>query len=121
MSNSEAKTCDSKAMSVTYVLGHSKQVMRFFPVKDTVRSPCIATVLVSPDSTNKTLNENSTSFLCLVCTQLLHKAEIQTLLYKIEALKLECQKLQAELQATRVGTPAAPTPAGNKSTQSATF
>ena len=98
MSNSKAETV--KLKSVTYVLGHSKQVMRFFTMKDIVRSPCVATVLVSPDSTNKTLTDNSTSFVCLVCTQLLHKAEIQMLLSKIEVLKSECQELWAELQTT---------------------
>ena len=75
MSNSEAKTCDSKANvcdlcseafkasdEVLPCEGHSKNL-----------SLCIATVLVSSDSTNKTLTDNSTSFVCLVCTQLLHK------------------------------------------------
>ena len=91
MSNSKAETV--KVKSVIYVLGHSKQVRRFFTMKDIVRSPCIASVLLSPDSTNWTLTDNSTSFVCLVCTQLLHKAEIQMLLSKIEALKSECQEL----------------------------
>ena len=43
------------------------------------------------------------------------------LLSEIEALKSECQELRVELRATRADTPAAPTPAGNESTQSAVF
>ena len=67
------------------------------------------------------IDNNSTPFVCFVCTQLLHKAEIQTLLSELEVLKSECQELWAELQASRADTPATPTPAGNESTQPAAF
>ena len=69
----------------------------------------------------KTLTDISTPFVCLVCTQLLHKAELQQLLSKMEVLKLECQELRAELRATRADTPVTPTLAGNESAQSGAF
>ena len=45
--------------------------------------------------------DDSTPFVCLVCIQTLHKAEIRSLHREIEDLKSVCQELRAELQATK--------------------
>ena len=106
MSNSKAKPVTVKLKHVIYVLGHSKQAMRFFTAKDIVRSPCIATALVSPDSITRCWLTIPLRLYALVCTHLLHKAEIKKLLSQL-ALKLKCQELRAELRTTRADTPAA--------------
>ena len=114
MSNSKAKACDlctgafKASDKVLHCEGYCKKSLHCY---------CAG---ISRQH-YKTLIDNSTPFVCLVCTQLLHKAEIQMLLSKLEVLKSECQELRAELRTTRADTPAAPTPAGNKSTQPAAF
>ena len=128
MSNSMAKTCDSKAKTCDLCTGAFKASDEVLHCegycKESLHHYCAG---ISRHH-YKTLIDNSTPFVCLVCTQLLHKAEIQTLLSELEALKLECQalksecqELRAELRATRADTPAAPTPAGNESTQPTAF
>ena len=121
MSNSKAKACDlcTRAFKASDEVLHCEGYC-----KKSLHRYCAG---ISRQH-YKTLTDNSTPFVCLVCTQLLHKAEIQMLLSELEvlktecqALKSECQELRVELQATRADTPAAPTPVGNESTQLAAF
>ena len=119
MSNSKAKTGDSKACDLcTGAFKASDEILRCEGhCKKSLHHYCAG---ISRQH-YKTLTDNSTPFVCLVCTQLQHNAEIQMLLSEIEVLKSECQELRAELRATRADTPATPTLAGNESTQPAAF
>ena len=118
MSSSKAKTCDSKAKTCDLCTGAFKASDEVLHCEGYCKSLHRYCAGISRQH-YKTLTDNSTPFVCLVCTQLLHKAELQTLLSELEALKSECQELRAELRATRADTSAAPTPAGNESTQPA--
>ena len=120
MSSSKAKTCDSKAKTCDLCTGAFKASDEVLHCEGYCKSLHRYCAGISRQH-YKTLTDNSTPFVCLVCTQLLHKAELQTLLSELEALKSECQELRAELRATRADTSAAPTPAGNESTQPAAF
>ena len=126
MSNSKAKSCDSKAKTCDLCTGAFKASDEILHCEGYCTKSLHRYCAGISRQHYKTLIDNSTAFVCLVCTQLLHKAEIQTLLSDVEALKSECQalksecqELRAELRATRADTPAAP--AGNESTQPAAF
>ena len=128
MSSSKAKTCDSKAKSCDLCTGAFKASDEVLHCEGYCKKSLHRYCAGISRQHYKTLIDNSTPFVCLVCTQLLHKAEIQTLLSELEALKSlcqalksECQERRAELRATRADTPAAPTPAGNESTQPTAF
>ena len=92
----------AKPEVATCVLDHSRQERRSYTAKVVASRRCIATVLVSIDTTTRSLlADDSTPFVCLVCIQMLHKAEIRSLHKEIEELKSVCQELRAELQATK--------------------
>ena len=135
MSNSKAKNCDSKAKTCDLCTGAFNASDEILHCEGYCTKSLHRYCAGISRQHYKTLIDNSTAFVCLVCTQLLHKAKIQTLLSDVEALKSECQalksecqalksecqELRAELRATRADTPAAPAPAGNESTQPAAF
>ena len=121
MSSSKTKTCDSKAKTCDLCTGAFKASDEVLHCEGYCKKFLHRYCAGITRQHYKTLTDNSTPFVCLVCTQLLHKAELQTLLSELEALKSESQELRAELRATRADTSAAPTPAGNESTQPAAF
>ena len=80
---------------VTCAPAHLKPQKRFFSVKVTAGYTCIATVQASlSPSSYEELTANSTPFICLVCTQRLHKAQVLVLQNELASLKSELLELR---------------------------
>ena len=85
-------------LSVTYVLVLLKRVKKLSSARGTVKSTCTDTSCAGLTRSHyQQLSTDSVPFVCLVCTQRLHKAAVYNLQSEIPRLKAEIVEIKALL------------------------